>query len=122
MQGAAICPGHRRRTITPRSIESRNARAPILPGSDGSTAEMCTKTSFDPSLGAMKPKPFEVLKNFTVPVVIYVSSYSVVSKVSARSTVLLRPCWRMNSGRCSSRRGAAMGGLPFSDMPPSHAD
>jgi hypothetical protein len=34
-----------------------------------STAEMWTKTSFEPSCGAMKPKPFVALKNFTVPVV-----------------------------------------------------
>jgi hypothetical protein len=29
---------------------------------------MWTNTSFDPSLGSMKPKPLVVLKNFTVPV------------------------------------------------------
>jgi hypothetical protein len=28
---------------------------------------MCTNTSFEPSSGWMKPKPFWVLKNFTVP-------------------------------------------------------
>jgi hypothetical protein len=31
---------------------------------------MCTNTSFEPSLGVMKPKPFWVLKNLTVPVAI----------------------------------------------------
>src|SRR5690348_15213186 len=35
-----------------------------------STAVACTKTSLPPPSGAMKPKPFEVLKNFTVPIVI----------------------------------------------------
>src|SRR3970040_2263630 len=34
-----------------------------------STAETWTNTSFEPSCGAMKPKPLVVLKNFTVPVV-----------------------------------------------------
>src|SRR5215467_11248202 len=29
---------------------------------------MCTNTSREPSLGVMNPKPFWVLKNFTVPV------------------------------------------------------
>src|ERR1043166_771121 len=33
-----------------------------------STALMCTNTSFDPSAGWMNPKPFWLLKNFTVPV------------------------------------------------------
>src|SRR6202166_5298922 len=32
-----------------------------------STAEMCTNTSLEPSSGWIKPKPFWVLKNFTVP-------------------------------------------------------
>src|SRR5690606_9055990 len=35
---------------------------------EASTAEMCTKTSFAPSSGVMKPKPLVALKNFTVPV------------------------------------------------------
>src|ERR1700749_4714543 len=35
-----------------------------------STAVACTNTSLPPPSGAMKPKPFEVLKNFTVPIVI----------------------------------------------------
>src|SRR6185312_3662810 len=35
-----------------------------------STALMCTNTSFDPSVGWMKPNPFCELKNFTVPVAI----------------------------------------------------
>src|SRR5271154_7063150 len=35
-----------------------------------STAEMWTNTSFPPSCGWMKPKPFWELKNFTVPVAI----------------------------------------------------
>src|SRR3546814_851143 len=34
-----------------------------------STAEMWTKTSLEPSSGAMKPKPLVVLQNFTVPVI-----------------------------------------------------
>src|SRR6185312_13254932 len=33
-----------------------------------STALMCTNTSREPSDGVMKPKPFCMLKNFTVPV------------------------------------------------------
>src|SRR6478672_3934672 len=33
-----------------------------------STALMCTNTSFEPSVGWMNPKPFWLLKNFTVPV------------------------------------------------------
>src|ERR1700687_4514749 len=37
-----------------------------------STAEMCTNTSLEPSSGWIKPKPFWVLKNFTVPVAIVV--------------------------------------------------
>ena len=39
-----------------------------------STALMCTKTSLPPSSGWMNPKPFWLLKNFTVPVVIYLFS------------------------------------------------
>src|SRR5579862_4510812 len=35
-----------------------------------STAEICTNTSLPPPSGEMKPKPLEVLKNFTVPVAI----------------------------------------------------
>jgi hypothetical protein len=35
-----------------------------------SSDEMCTKASFPPPSGEMKPKPFSVLKNLTVPVVI----------------------------------------------------
>src|SRR5712671_847062 len=35
-----------------------------------STAEIWTNTSFPPSCGWMKPKPFWELKNFTVPVAI----------------------------------------------------
>src|SRR5262245_13087593 len=38
-----------------------------------STALMCTNTSLLPSLGWMNPKPFCVLKNFTVPVAIMAS-------------------------------------------------
>src|SRR5215813_1215789 len=38
-----------------------------------STALMCTNTSLLPSLGSMNPKPFCVLKNFTVPVAIMAS-------------------------------------------------
>src|SRR6185312_13951151 len=40
-----------------------------------STALMCTNTSREPSLGVMKPKPFWVLKNFTVPVAIVAISF-----------------------------------------------
>ena len=39
-----------------------------------STAVACTNTSLPPPSGAMKPKPLEVLKNFTVPMVIYFPS------------------------------------------------
>src|SRR5476649_2567625 len=35
-----------------------------------STAVACTNTSLPPPSGAIKPKPLEVLKNFTVPIVI----------------------------------------------------
>src|SRR5439155_4919673 len=38
-----------------------------------STALICTNTSREPSVGWMNPKPFCVLKNFTVPVAIVVS-------------------------------------------------
>src|SRR5581483_6026257 len=38
-----------------------------------STAVACTNTSLPPPSGAMKPKPLEVLKNFTVPIVIDLS-------------------------------------------------
>jgi hypothetical protein len=38
-----------------------------------STALMFTNTSLLPLLGAMNPKPFRVLKNFTVPVAIMAS-------------------------------------------------
>src|SRR3546814_10796896 len=41
-----------------------------------STAEIWTKTSLEPSSGAMKPKPLVVLKNFTVPVIMCESSRS----------------------------------------------
>src|SRR6478672_6777270 len=36
-----------------------------------STAVACTNTSLPPPSGAMKPKPLAVLKNFTVPIVIF---------------------------------------------------
>src|SRR5690242_5647699 len=35
-----------------------------------STAVACTNTSLPPPSGAIKPNPFAVLKNFTVPMVI----------------------------------------------------
>src|SRR4051812_218909 len=38
-----------------------------------STAEMCTNTSWPPSSGWMKPKPFWPLNHFTTPVAISVS-------------------------------------------------
>src|SRR6059058_2004693 len=38
-----------------------------------STAVACTNTSLPPPSGAMKPKPLEVLKNLTVPIVMEVS-------------------------------------------------
>ena len=38
-------------------------------------AEMCTKTSFPPSSGVMKPKPLLVSKNLTTPVLIIIFSY-----------------------------------------------
>src|SRR5215471_9870704 len=44
-----------------------------------STALMCTNTSLLPSLGSMNPKPFWVLKNFTVPVAIMASLHCVLS-------------------------------------------
>src|SRR5579872_4670159 len=44
-----------------------------------STAVACTKTSLPPPSGAIKPKPFEVLKNFTVPIVIATSCMNSVS-------------------------------------------
>src|SRR5882724_9066682 len=39
-----------------------------VPRSERSTAEMWTKTSFEPSTGVMKPKPFVGLNHLTVPV------------------------------------------------------
>src|SRR6266568_8378925 len=39
-----------------------------------STAEMWTNTSFPPSCGSMKPKPFWELKNLTVPVAMAAST------------------------------------------------
>src|ERR1700742_3586025 len=38
-----------------------------------STAVACTNTSLPPPSGEIKPKPLEVLKNFTVPMVIAIS-------------------------------------------------
>src|SRR3546814_11113153 len=54
-----------------------------------STAEIWTKTSLEPSSGAMKPKPLVVLKNFTVPVIMCESSFELqrirVPGISART-------------------------------------
>src|SRR3954451_9896350 len=44
---------------------------------------MCTNTSFEPSSGWMKPKPFWVLKNFTVPTGILVSFHAFVERPGA---------------------------------------
>src|SRR5262245_53760332 len=55
-----------------------------LPSPARSTAEMCTKTSFEPSSGWMKPKPLVALKNFTVPVAIDASRFGVTARGSAR--------------------------------------
>src|SRR5438034_7402228 len=44
----------------------------IEPSAERSTAEMWTKTSFEPSAGVMKPKPLAGLNHFTVPVCISV--------------------------------------------------
>src|SRR6185295_1954646 len=54
-----------------------------------STAVTCTNTSFEPSLGWMKPKPFCALNHFTVPVAILVSprlSKHAMHAVSRRAT------------------------------------
>src|SRR6516164_7686947 len=62
-----------------------------------STALMCTNTSLLPSLGSMNPKPFWVLKNFTVPVAILASLHC---------NECVYPITRASRGRSSNFGGA----------------
>src|SRR5262249_4597838 len=56
----------------------------------------CTNTSLLPSLGSMNPKPFWVLKNFTVPVAIMASLHCIA----------FYPITRASRGRSSNFGGA----------------
>src|SRR6185437_4825072 len=51
-----------------------------------STALICTKTSLEPSLGVMNPKPFWVLKNLTVPVAIAASLHRLLREMWTNSS------------------------------------
>ena len=70
------------------------------------TALMWTKTSFEPSLGWMKPKPFWVLKNFTVPIAITVS---LLGSPASRSSRTGQPSefWEVSCRRSPNRGGVA---------------
>src|SRR5690349_3432639 len=57
-----------------------------------STALMCTNTSFEPSDGVMKPKPFCELKNLTVPVA-NVASFSCSSRAPTMSGGVTSEFW-----------------------------
>src|SRR5215467_11794276 len=64
-----------------------------------STALMCTNTSLLPSLGSMNPKPFWVLKNFTVPVAIMASLHCIA----------FYPITRASRGRSPNFGGSWLG-------------
>src|SRR5262245_16435546 len=51
---------------------------------------MCTNTSREPSLGVMNPKPFWVLKNFTVPIAMVTFLALLPLQVDAHDPVLMR--------------------------------
>ena len=56
---------------------------------------MCTKTSLDPSSGAIKPKPFALLKNFTVPFCIevpYLLATTITEKKQKSTKLKLLTC------------------------------
>src|SRR5262245_53995308 len=63
------------------------------PTLERSTAVMWTNTSFPPSSGVMKPKPFDWLKNFTVPF--------------CRMRGLLSPRWKVHSVRAGRHADAS---------------
>src|SRR6185295_3349519 len=68
--------------VLPRSVVSSKLTfwpsiKPRIPAA--STALMWTKTSFEPSSGWMKPKPFWGLNHLTLPVGMYLSPHRMIS-------------------------------------------
>src|SRR5271156_6848925 len=74
-----------------------------------STAEIWTNTSFPPSCGWMKPKPFWELKNLTVPVAIPASIENADRRPRAarrsQPYVRIRRCLGKSPGRAKTRTG-----------------
>src|SRR5882757_7240895 len=74
-----------------------------------STAEMWTNTSFPPSAGWMKPKPFCELKNLTVPVAMTASIENADWRPRAarhsQPYVRIRRCLGKSPGRATTRTG-----------------